>query len=169
MIASFDIGEKNFAYAIGTIDSVAKLVHVNVMQRKRQTIVESCDAISKVLRDEDFSNCDLVVIEQQMRANVRAQRLSQHVWTWFKLMIPRLNPTFVKASLKTLHFLGSNSLTAKSRKRWSVDKMTELLTERCDETNLEYYNSLSKKDDVADAYLQLIAYQHSQRDEWFPM
>jgi hypothetical protein len=80
-----------------------------------------------------------------------------------------LNPTFVKASLKTLHFLGSNSLTAKSRKRWSVDKMTELLTERCDETNLEYYNSLSKKDDVADAYLQLIAYQHSQRDEWFPM
>jgi hypothetical protein len=161
MIASFDIGEKNFAYCIGTASNVKKFRHENVLKKSRQTVLESCDLISKLLSEEDFSGCFRVIIEQQMRVNTRAQRISQHVWTWFRLMKPELNPIFVRSSLKTQHFLGKNSMTSRERKKWAVEKAIEILTSSHDEINLDYINKCVKKDDVADTYLQLIAYESS--------
>ncbi len=157
MIASFDIGEKNFAYAIGTKDTLVKWRHVNVMEKKRQTVVQSCIAITEVLEKEDWTNCK-VIIEQQMRTNSRASRLAQHVWSYFYLVHPESNPTFIPAHRKTQFFLGKNSLSNKERKKWSVEMVREILTGREDNANLTYLESLPKKDDVADTLLQLMAH-----------
>jgi len=158
MIASFDIGEKNFAYSIGTADVLVEVHHINVIKKPRQTIIESCGEITKILAAQDFSLCERVIIEQQMRANIRAQRLAQHVWSWFSILKPDLNPIFVPSSLKTQYYLGKNSLNSKQRKNWAITKFIDILTSRLDTVHLGYVNSLAKKDDVADTYLQLVAY-----------
>lgn len=162
VIASFDIGEKNFAYSVGTKDYLNEWYHVDVVKRKGQTISESCDAITSVLKEKELTTwiwCKKVIIEQQMRCNIRAQRLAQHVWTWFRLTLPEINVEFVPSSLKTRHFLGpKNDLTPKGRKKWAIEKVREILKERNDIDNLTYMDSLKKKDDIADTYLQLIAY-----------
>lgn len=153
MIASFDIGEVNFAYCIGTLDSIVTLKHFNVKNKSRQTIVESCDAISEILFAENFDSCSKVIIEQQVRPNTRAQRIAQHVWSWFRLLHPRLNPEFVPSRIKT-----QRNLTYKQRKAAAVESLTKMLIERNDRHHLEYISSLPKQDDVADAYIQLVEF-----------
>jgi len=153
MIVSFDIGEANFAYAIGTKDLLYKLKHVNIVDTRRQTVVQSCKNISLVLDNEDFSLCDKVIIEQQHRSNIRAQRLAQHVWSWFYTKYRILDPEFISASIKT-----NRNLTYKERKQYAVDSVLKILTDRNDTYHLSYINSLPKRDDVSDAYLQLIEY-----------
>ena len=148
MIASFDIGEVNFAYCIGTPEKIATLKHVNVKNHKNQTVLTSCDAISKILLAENFDNCEKVLIEQQMTRNVRAMCIAQHVWSWFSIVIPRLNPEFVPARIKT-----SRGLTYKQRKQEAVDLLMKFMV---DHEQCSYVQSLSKKDDVADAFVQIV-------------
>lgn len=158
MIASFDIGEKNFAYCIGTKDQIYTWCHHDVMKTKRQTIPESCVAISDILEQEDWFECNQIIIEQQMRTNVRAQRVSQHVWTWFHCKYPHIPVTFVKSSLKTQHFLGENTLSNRGRKKWAVEKSLSILKDRNDTKHIELLKTHKKKDDLSDTLLQLLAY-----------
>lgn len=158
MIASFDIGEVNFAYAIGTKDALSRWRLTNVVKTKSQSVTDSCAAVTEVLNDEDWSECDAVIIESQVKPNARAARVAQHVWTWFSVMHPRTNPRFVPASMKTQKILGKNALNNRSRKAWAVSYVIGLLIDRKDVDNFQYLNSLKKKDDVCDAYLQLVAY-----------
>lgn len=153
MIASFDIGEVNFAYAIGTKDALCKLKYANIIVESRQSITQSCKQVSLLLEQENFEMCEKVIIEQQMTSNIRAQRLAQHVWSWFYIRYPLLNPEFISASIKTVR-----KLTYRQRKQFAIDSMMKLLTIRNDKHNLAYINSLPKRDDVADAYIQLIEY-----------
>ena len=162
LVASFDIGEKNFAYAIGDKESIKVWKYHDVVRKKNQTVVESCEIISKLLEDEPLlPMVGQVIIEQQMRANVRAQRLSQHLWTWFSIKLPNSRPRFVPSHLKTQHFIGKNKLLPKERKKWAIVKTEEILTKREDLKSLSYLRSLEKKDDVCDSFLQLLAYVSS--------
>ena len=158
MIASFDIGEKNLAYCIGTNDHIEKWCHHDVMEKKRQTIIESCIAISDILEQEDWLNCQQIIIEQQMRYNIRAQRISQHIWTWFHCKYTHIPLQFVKSSLKTQHFLGENTLSNKSRKKWAIEKTIGILEDRKDDQHLQVLKAHKKQDDLADTLLQLLAF-----------
>jgi hypothetical protein len=155
MIASFDIGEKNFAYAIGNRETILVWKRVDIIKFKNQTIIQSCVEINKILTEENWNECVKVIIEQQMRSNCRAQRISQHVWSWFSILYPHLDPIFVPSYLKTRYFIGKNNLSSKERKKWAVNKTIELLKGN-DSANLLF--SEKKKDDMADCYLQLLAY-----------
>lgn len=154
MIVSFDIGEINLAYVIGNSDEIQCMKHVNVKKKKTQTIIESCEIISEILNSINYSSCSKVIIEQQMINNQRASRIAQHIWTWFHLMKPHLKPEFVRASSKTIR-----GLNYRQRKKYTVDILTSILESRKDQTNLDYLSSLPKKDDIADAYIQLLEYQ----------
>lgn len=160
MITSIDIGEKNFAYCIGTTSKVIRWVKKDIKQSKRQTIVDSCILISEFLKEDKslFGQCDAIVIEQQMCANVRAFRLGQHVWTWFYTSFPTIPVTFFPSHAKTQHYLGKNSLSAKARKTWAVEKTLEILTERNDIASIAILDQYEKKDDLADTFLQMMVY-----------
>jgi hypothetical protein len=165
-IASFDIGEKNFAYCVGVADvakeeiEIVKVALHDVLEKKRQTIAESCARISRILlNDPLLSVCDVVLIEQQMRANVRAQRVSQHVWSFFHTLFPDLKIVYVPSHLKTQRFLGKNTLGNKQRKLWSVDQIigcTPVLSGH--DSIKQAIREMGKKDDVCDTILQLLAY-----------
>ena len=159
MILSIDVGEKNFAYCIGDKTNIYAWKKFNVVKKKTQTVIESCIYISEILNSERLvEKCDSIVIEQQMMANIRAQRVAQHIWSWCHAKYPGKVVTFFPSHQKTQYFLGKNKLDAKQRKTWSIKKVCTLLEEM--EPNCrEMYNSVDgKKDDICDAYLQMIVY-----------
>lgn len=164
MIASFDIGEKNFCFCIGTVDNIIAWENINVFNKSKQTIIESCIMISEILvaNKHFFNDCLHVLIERQMINNIRAVQISQHVWTWFSIIYPNIEITMCPSSLKTQHFISKNHLSAKARKAWSSNKAIEILQQRNDVVNLEKLTSTKKKDDMADTLLQLIAFANTK-------
>lgn len=181
LIASFDIGEKNFAYCIAeyvpkepavclkdphTSDNyqlnILKIAHHNVILKKTQTVIESCIRVSALMSaHEQLMTCDRFVIEQQMRCNTRAQRLGQHVWSTLYTLFPDRLIKFVPSHMKTQHFIGKNQLKDKERKTWSVVKVTQEGVMGDSERHrqiIEQIEGMKKKDDVCDTILQVIAY-----------
>jgi len=176
LIASFDIGEKNFAYCIAdyrandNTDTIAdasqpnilKVAHHNVILKKTQTVLESCVRVSALMsEDAQLMACDRFVIEQQMRCNTRAQRLAQHVWSTLYARFPDRVIKFVPSHMKTQHFIGKNQLKDKERKTWSVVKVTQEGVMGDSERHrqiIEEIEGMKKKDDVCDTILQVIAY-----------
>lgn len=183
-IISFDIGEKNFAYCIGTEEQekiiINDIKHYNIFQKKKQTIIESCMYLTEILENLmikwNFENETIVLIEQQIRMNTRAQRLAQHIWSYFYVKycccietdelkkIKKICVKFVPAHLKTQHFLGKNTLDSKTRKKWAIIKVNEILNNSNfnsldnHKNILNEINNLKKKDDVCDTILQLFAF-----------
>lgn len=162
IVLSIDVGEKNFAYCIGDIEKIYSWKKHNVVKKKSQTVIESCISISKIFEEEEkelIDKCTTVVIEQQMRVNIRAQRVGQHIWSWFFAKYPNKKVVFFPSYKKTQYFLGKNTLSDKDRKNWSVSKVCEILEQRNDTTNKCVFENINgKKDDVADAFLQMIVY-----------
>ena len=120
---SIDIGEKNFAYCIGQLQhnnqvDIKKIKHYNIVERKKQTILESCDKISTILENDPcIKTCFHVIIEQQTKSNIRSQRCAQHIWSFFHTKYKNKKVTFVAARLKIFHFLGKNNLYYIKRKK----------------------------------------------------
>lgn len=172
-LVSIDIGEKNFAFSIITVfprtpptlcSSQASVdtqnlnlitmkvenvylydVLTSFSKKKKPTIIESCSKITRILETTpDVATCAVVLMEQQTRANIRAQRLAQHIWSYFhtKNLLSRLteqplnlqpqnidrtetnnNPVkllFVSSKLKTSCFV-KEPLTQAERKKWTTD------------------------------------------------
>lgn len=172
-ILSFDVGEKNFAYSIilKTDDNeliIEKIAHHNILKKKMQTIIESCiiiteilENIIKTLENDVFS----IIIEQQMKTNIRAQKLAQHLWSYFYLKFGMKDPAFclkfIPSHLKTQYFLGKNKLDNRSRKKWAVTKVYDILKKHNTEQNkfiLSQLDALKKQDDICDTILQSIAF-----------
>jgi hypothetical protein len=183
LIASFDIGEKNFAYCVAKYAprraadpkgpyaddtnnanqlSILKIAHHDVILKKTQTGIESCVRVSSLMMaDAQLMACDRFVIEQQMRCNTRAQRLGQHVWSALYTLFPDRLVKFVPSHMKTQHFIGKNQLKDKERKTWSVVKVTQEGVMGDGDRHreiIEEIEGMKKKDDVCDTILQIIAY-----------
>lgn len=162
LMASFDIGKKNFAYCIAEIfsDGRIKLQHLAVIDttqgKKKCTLLDACRVMTDHVRQE--KPCDYYLIEQQPASNVTMQRLSQHVWSTLTLMYPEANICFCSARLKLDHF-ECKQLTYYRRKQWSVNKVLANDIPCVDMTMIyPKVAALPKKDDACDAILQLIAF-----------
>lgn len=164
LLASFDIGEKNFAYCIAEYNHdrivILKIAHHNIILKKTQTVIESCVLVSTLMyEDRQLDDCDHFIIEQQMRCNTRALRLGQHVWSFLHTRFPKRCIKFVPSHLKTQHFIGKNQLKDKERKTWSVLKVTKEQVMGDDHNHIiDQIQKMKKKDDVCDTILQVIAY-----------
>lgn len=156
-LLSFDIGEKNFAYSVGDDMTLVDCRRVNVVHRSGQTVIESCIEISKILETIDVSDVDDVLIEQQLGKNVRAQKICQHVWTWFHVRHGK-DPVMIPSTWKTRYLDAPKDMSNRERKKWSSDTFESMLIDRQDLAHLDYVRGLVKRDDVADSYLQLVAY-----------
>ena len=157
-IGSFDVGEKNFAYCVGDVEEIDRWCHHDVVKKKKQNITDSCLAISEILENENWLDCEEIVIEQQMRCNVRAQRVGQHIWTWFHCKYPHIPVKFVKSSLKSKYFEFPKNKNDLDLKKWAVEKARAILKTRNDEKNLRLLDEHEKRDDLADSFLQLLAH-----------
>lgn len=159
---SFDVGEKNMAYCVGT-PGEGTVLHWQVADVTGGvgpvTLSTVCDGTSRLLqRLPWWPKCQGVLIEQQMIKNPRALRLGQHVWTWCRLMYPHLQVKFVSAQMK--YVLGEKDamtgLSYYQRKKWAISTTRRFLRKGSKEE--VFFESCHKKDDLADAFLQMKAW-----------
>jgi hypothetical protein len=167
---SIDIGEKNFAYCIGRLQNnnqvdIIKIEHYNLVEKKKQTVLDSCKKISTILENDLFiKTCFHVIIEQQTNSNVRTQRCAQHIWSFFYTRYRNKNVIFVPARLKTFYFLGKNKLSYIERKKWVIQKTLNVLENNAIALEIK---TMQKQDDICDAILQLIVYVKTNYDVLF--
>jgi uncharacterized phage-like protein YoqJ len=154
MHLSIDVGEKNFAYCILDQGKILSWEKVNLLKKKTQTVLVTCEYLTDLLVSLNLENCELVLIEQQMRSNIRAAKVAQHIWSWIRGRYPDLKVQFIPSFQKTQFFLSKNTLSDKQRKVWSVAKVQELLIETGQESWLEHLQRFDKQDDLSDCYLQ---------------
>lgn len=179
-IISFDIGEKNFAFSFIKFTKEENMVVFevedvnlyNVIEKRKQTIIESCCKISNLLQtyDEKICTCSFILIEQQMRPNIRAQRIAQHVWSYLHTKyVTKEHPQIVSVSstLKTRMF-SAEDLNKNQRKKWVTDlvltrKFVNLarvhaITAIISDTVLKKIQEFIKQDDVCDTIVQSLAF-----------
>lgn len=178
-ILSFDIGDLNLAYSV--VDSSSgiliewDLINCTEMALQfyygKKTCVNTfakCDAVSRyleTLRDRILVNVSRVVIEQQNGNNVTAQKIAQHIWTWFRCNFPTMQIDSVSARAKYKYQNKSIGLTScpagksyRDRKNWSVFSAVQELQRKNQFDKINQLMSSKKGDDLADSYIQALLF-----------
>ena len=126
-----------------------------------------------------FNTCDIIVIEQQYfstftpgklkktagtEANVKAIKIAESVMSWFLIRFPYKEVVFFGSQFKTQTLGAPDNLTKPQRKKWSIEKATDILTKRGDVYALDCMKrskkiGKQKQDDVCDALIQCQAYK----------
>lgn len=127
-------------------------------------------------REHIWKLCDHVIIEKQMsfgkRHNTMALKLGQHCWSYFSIKFGRLINICEFSAYHKTQSLGAPKIKYKrgkkeyyksvdktTRKKWGIDKASEILLGREEYEALEKLLSYKKKDDISDCIIQLQAYK----------
>ena len=162
-VLSIDCGLKNLAYCILETNP-CKLVHWEVFDVCPKTFEDLPCALVEALdaRKDIWSKADTVLIERQPTRN-RKMSVVQHVLHSYFLIRGKIDLKTVKTIrvVSAFHKLGSEGgkVTGKTnyrnRKKMSVEIAKEFLQTQ-DEPMRTYFESCSKKDDLADCLNQAI-------------
>lgn len=143
-IGSFDLGVKHLAFVVVEINTG----NINVLHSSLESpsdIVEYMDNLRVFL-----DNCNVILIERQMNINRKAFALQHQMITYLKVIYRDSKTCLVYSSKKKTELLGAEkNLTYPQRKRFTVNYATD--------NNVQFIDG-KKKDDIADAYCQAIAY-----------
>lgn len=101
-----------------------------------------------------WANCKIFLIERQMTINMQALKLSHYLEAYLKIHYPDKEVVNYNASIKTKKLGAANLKTKKDRKEWTVQYVSRILNG----DNLRYFESLKKKDDIADVICMIEAY-----------
>ena len=168
-IVSFDVGLVNFAYAIILKNSKGWLLHdwgvislVNYNNKKESKANSACLLLNQFIETkmlQHFKDCDRIYVEQQHTNAKLNCVLARHLWSFcsvhkaidlkkYKSISP--NKKFSKLLNKPLNY--------KQRKQTSVKWLTDVVAGGKVLTldQIEFWQKLKKKDDIADAVMQAV-------------
>lgn len=117
--------------------------------------------IIKFLDDNrgQWDKCNGIIIEKQLKINYNAQVVQHFIFSYFKnLYGPFKYISDISATRKTQVLGAPKKMDKKERKKWAVQEATKLFTLRDDFEGLKILHT-AKGDDLADACLQLKAFQ----------
>lgn len=128
---------------------------------------------------EYWDKCSYFVIEEQMnfgkKRNPMALKLGQHCYSYFVFRYGRFKNIVEFPSYHKTQILGCEKIKGKKykngnfrwkaidkpeRKKWSIVKATEILTNRGEQDTIDNIKSKTKKDDLADVICQLEAFKY---------
>ena len=153
-VLSFDIGTINMSYCLVEIKHRRvkikewKLFNIDLGNLERTaslfiTLMQNAN----IIQDNDKT---WVLVERQVPNNYNCFALSYVVWGYFMSSYKKINVSFVNAIDKPLESVG------RKRKRESVTKTKEILNDYEEHQWLKWLDTQNKKDDLCDAYLQII-------------
>jgi hypothetical protein len=163
-ILSFDIGIKNLAYCYS---QDAKIIKWNVFDIKGDNVNETCEKCVKVLSDTFRDDpIDQVLIENQpVQKNPTMKTIQIVVYTFFMYQkvggVKQIsNINFISANRKN-KFADKFKIDIECKTKYQKNKKvaiacTKLLVENTEWD--EHFNKHKKKDDLADSYLQTLAF-----------
>ncbi|CCV02460.1 RuvC-like Holliday junction resolvase [Armadillidium vulgare iridescent virus] len=115
-------------------------------------------------RKEQWNRCHIFVIEQQMNQNKEGQKISYHLEAYFKtiyglfkevLLFPSYHKTQVFQDPEEKY----KKISYSKRKKACIDKATNILQSRDDQTTICKLERSKKRDDMCDVICQLQAYK----------
>lgn len=142
----------------------------------RETFYNMNDLLDKYV--SYFDHCEAILVEEQMnygkaKRNPMAVKLGQHCQSYFMIRYGHLKPIIEFPAYHKTQVLGAKKLETKNkkdkvvykamekpaRKKWSVQKASEILKARGEDYFLNNITTMTKKDDICDCLLQGIAYR----------
>ncbi|CCV01778.1 RuvC-like Holliday junction resolvase [Invertebrate iridescent virus 22] len=199
MIAAFDLGRKNFAFAVKNKDEFILLQNINLdetsvtktdlnklkkdelvnmmanMHIEQPLKIKKKEMVDCILKNKSktkpkdvgvamfevmdnfkdiWDKCNIFLIERQMTINLQALKLSHYLEAYLKIYYPTKKILNYNASKKTKKLGAPNLKTKQDRKKWTIQYASNILCGK----NLEYFNNLSKQDDVADVICMIESY-----------
>jgi hypothetical protein len=180
LVVSFDVGIKNLAFAVARVDAVVEVerwgsVCVCPTNARALTKQQAVELVVRALDELDFLACDTVLVESQPRFAPQNVHVAHAISTYFIVrkradLDEPVAVHFVHASLKnalSARVLGADrpkldpTCTVKyakyARNKRQAIAACEALVAR-DETLRGMWDGFAKKDDGADALLQMVAW-----------
>ena len=119
----------------------------------------SCGIMLKQSLDEYFSDkeIDLILIENQIGPLALRMKMIQGMITQHFIEVGLTNIEFVNAINKLKIFLGNKKTNYQERKKLSIIETRKIIEEK-NYNWIEHFNKHSKKDDLADSFLQSLWY-----------
>lgn len=172
IILSFDIGIKNMAWSmvsslnpynvdINSISNQVSIYSFDTFDPSHTIMHKVYQNLHSYLKSKShyWDKADIILIEQQMSTkfihNIKALKLSQHIYAYFLITYPHKKVIEFKAKWKTSIF--NVYLPSKTdRKKWSIQKIYDLYEQ--DPVIIDFLNCYSKKDDITDTLLMGIVY-----------
>lgn len=166
IIAAFDIGVKNFAFAVVRIHDDSKndwgeVVSVDVHDLREGNIYQNLISYMKK-HDGLWGKVDAVLIEQQLnRMNIKATKLACHLHAYFLHRHPT-KPIFEYPSIYKTKYTNFpiQSSTHKQRKDYAIKLVLDHYEEN-DPVLYQWISSFKKKDDISDCILMANTFKKS--------
>lgn len=160
-VLSFDIGTVNMSFCLVQVKHPNKTIKIRQWRTVNIDLgnIERTSAICIALMNRVFNDSDdclpnnkntWVIVERQVPTNYNCFGLSYVIWTYFMTKYTNINVSFVSAISKPLHSKG------RKRKRESVLNTQDILKESDEVVWLQWLERQSKKDDLTDAYIQVV-------------
>lgn len=143
-VLSVDIGERNFAYCVWcTAKGFYEMRVVDLREIKGDSATKM-----RVLQDRGvFDDCDVVLVERQMRSKFKEMATAIRCFNWGKTVL--VAPQSVKRAFKTStgkHATNKKAHVALARSFLSKEERVR-------------FDAFRKKDDVADTIMQIMWYR----------
>ena len=167
-ILSIDIGSKNCAFYIEEFDS-SRLTSQSLYKEGKRVYWKLVD-FSKgdiyvniiAYLDKNlciFDSCNGIIIEKQFKLNYKAQVIQHFIFAYFKNVYgPFKYISDISATKKTQILNAPKKMDKPTRKKWATVEMHKICDIRNDTEGLKILYA-TKSDDLADACLQLKAFQ----------
>lgn len=138
-IGSFDLGTKHLAFVI--VDSEKKVHRISLDNPKN--IIEYMDSLP-------LDECDVILIERQMNINRKTFTMQHQMMTYLQVLYGPFKLYYIYNSSKKTKLLGADEKQSyNQRKKFTVEYATK--------DGVSFIEGF-KKDDIADAYCQAIAF-----------
>lgn len=143
-VLSVDIGERNFAYCVW---SAARGFYDMQVVDLREIKGDSATKM-RVLQDRGvFDECDVVLVERQMRSKFKEMATAIRCFNWGKTVL--VAPQSVKRAFKT--GTGKHATNKKAHVKLAREQLSKQEQAR--------FDAFRKKDDVADTIMQVMWYR----------
>ena len=180
-ILSIDVGIKHLSLCL--IDFHSTIWHYNIQKwdliaLSGKNISDYTRDIVEKLRRSDFGLIDSILIEQQVSRNTQMKTLSHVLQAYFMCELKVTADKIIFVSPKTrfntnnIHY---NELVQRCRKQLNIDekmsrrdikKLSIVITKmelKNSDTWLRFFESNKKADDLADSFIQAIAWENNRR------
>jgi len=162
MYVSIDVGIKNLAYVVFDKEIVEwKVVELCDKTQNASTlnIIEVGKRLYEAL-DEIHHTLDMILIENQIGQNAIRMKMLQGMITMYYISKGIQDIQYWNAGNKLKRFLKGKTTYAQ-RKKYSV-QITRELVEKAFPSQILYFETHKKKDDLADCLLQLLDFMKKQ-------
>jgi hypothetical protein len=163
LVLSFDIGIKNLAYCLIEHDKDTDYILdwniIDCSEKSIEKIIKKM--ISELDNLEHLLSANIILIEKQPNYNRRMMSINNYVYMYYMIKTVNTDTTVINYSPTQKLKCSDIKSNTKSKNKYQINKRTAIEHARHFIKDTEwsaFYERFSKKDDLADSFLQAKSY-----------